>query len=408
MFDPAMTSPDCPPEDKSKGYKNGCPYTSFTPYWNYYCASPTSSCHASGDYANQIVLGALDGTSATQGFNFANTDFTKLAGKDRGEFVKKGTAYMHAWMYAIREFEDAIDDCVSGTPTNAQSTGPVHAWDEGVAFFVGSAMETTVKMFSRPDGFLAYTLGNKRCANYKTCGLDGESGDKQQSKQNSDLFVLFAEGQQKLVTGDCGGAVPIKDKIVEAMTVPLVQGALRYAHKMEHDSGATAKEAGEGAIFALAVLPQVHACNATSAATIEKHASMNNFYGAKTYDYSAVKEAFESCYHKLFSTYENPCKEIGGLYSSGAYLTESTPCSTAKLPGASSLPGYVAPVAPGAGGAGGAGGSGGSDGGLSTGGLVGIIIAAVIAAILLILVVYMCRKEKEGKPIFAPVAGTKA
>jgi hypothetical protein len=29
------------------------------------------------------------------------------------EVAQKATAYMGAWMYAIREFEDAIDDCTA-------------------------------------------------------------------------------------------------------------------------------------------------------------------------------------------------------------------------------------------------------------------------------------------------------
>ena len=56
---------------------------------------------------------------------------------------------MNAWMYAIREFEDAIDDCVScGTATcNEHSNDPsVHAWDEGVAFYAGSLEGTVVAL----------------------------------------------------------------------------------------------------------------------------------------------------------------------------------------------------------------------------------------------------------------------
>ena len=51
-------------------------------------------------------------------------------------------------MYAISEFEDAIDDCVSGSNSNGGSSGPVHACDQGVAFFVGSVMRTQFEMVS--------------------------------------------------------------------------------------------------------------------------------------------------------------------------------------------------------------------------------------------------------------------
>ena len=53
-----------------------------------------------------------------------------------------------------------------------------------------------------------------------------------------------------------------------------------------------AKERAEGAVFAAAVLPQVHACNAASAKTIYDNMNIN---GAAV-DFNAVKAAFEGCY----------------------------------------------------------------------------------------------------------------
>ena len=44
-------------------------------------------------------------------------DFTGKPDSMRKEVIKKGTAYMNAYMYAIREFEDAIDDCKAGCPS---------------------------------------------------------------------------------------------------------------------------------------------------------------------------------------------------------------------------------------------------------------------------------------------------
>ena len=47
------------PRDTSRGYANGCPYTSYLPYYNYY---------GQYDYANQIVTAALDGTVSREAF----------------------------------------------------------------------------------------------------------------------------------------------------------------------------------------------------------------------------------------------------------------------------------------------------------------------------------------------------
>ena len=58
----------------------------------------------------------------------------------------------------------------------------------------------------------------------------------------------------------CGSVRPLVDQIVSLMTVPLVQGALRYAYKNSQagDGMATPKNAAEGATFSAAVLPLVH------------------------------------------------------------------------------------------------------------------------------------------------------
>lgn len=330
------------------------------PYYDYY-----------GDYsyADSIVLAAFDKTKTS--FTNGNVDFTNGDGATddaRVEFIKKGTAYMNTWMYVIREFEDAIDDCTNGDLTaNAGSSGPVHAWDEGVGFYVGSIMapeDITGAQISSLDskGKLAYTLGNKRCKNFKTCGPDGNElyGE---AYANVKLMDLFNAGQHKLLVGKCADVVPIKDKIVSQMTVPLIQGTLRYAYKMAALSGG-AKERAEGAVFAAAVLPQVHACDAAAAKTIYDNMNVN---GAAV-DFNAVKAAFEGCYFQMGVK----CSEIGGLWNTGtsAYYNDNgfnaAPCTDSGDP-------------------------------LPPGALVGIIIAAVIAALALVFVCILIRREKKGK-----------
>ena len=83
---------------------------------------------------------------------------------------------------AIREFEDAIDDCKAGcvggingvgATCNSLSTAAVHAWDEGVAFYTGSREGAAAG--GSTDGVLSYRLAEKRCANFKTCGPNKDS-----------------------------------------------------------------------------------------------------------------------------------------------------------------------------------------------------------------------------------------
>ena len=52
---------------------------------------------------------------------------------------------------------------------------------------------------------------------------------------NSELFKaggLFAHGRDLLQQGECSKVRPIVEQIVSLMTVPLVQGTLRYAYRV--------------------------------------------------------------------------------------------------------------------------------------------------------------------------------
>lgn len=48
------------------------------------------------------------------------------------------------------------------------------------------------------------------------------------------MLELYKEGQVHLLDGDCGAAEDVKDKIIDLMGVPLVQGMLRYKPSSPH------------------------------------------------------------------------------------------------------------------------------------------------------------------------------
>ena len=107
----------------------------------------------------------------------------------------------------------------------------------------------------------------------------------------------------------CGSVRPLVDQIVSLMTVPLVQGALRYAYKNSQagDGMATPKNAAEGATFSAAVLPLVHHCN-TDNLKFGLFPDGVNATGSYS-DFAAVKAAFEDVYACLGIT----CAQVGGL-----------------------------------------------------------------------------------------------
>ena len=153
---------------QSKMYNGcpGCPYKHYSRFYDYY---------GDYDYADKWVSAALSASdmSFSSGRHSPNA-FSTLGNDARKEAIKKGTAYMNVWMYAVREFEDAIDDCQTCT-ANCNSfslnSGPVHAWDEGVAFYTGSLEGTD----GSGSGKMVYALADKRCQNFKTCGAAGDA-----------------------------------------------------------------------------------------------------------------------------------------------------------------------------------------------------------------------------------------
>merc|ERR1711988_272852 len=292
----------------------GCPYEHYSRFFNYY-----------GDYnyADKWVLAALDGTATSFSSGRGDADFSDVNDvATRREAVKKGTSYMNVWMYAIREFEDAIDDCLTCTSNcNEHSNyNAVHAWDEGVAFYTGSLEGTDLGGTSA--GEMPYRLAEKRCANFKTCGSKGDSTTGI-SKVNSDLFELFLEGEMLLSAGKCASVRPIVDQIVSKMTIPLVQGTLRYAYKVGSGSDSGLKAKAEGAVFAASVLPLVHYCDSLSDESTATTIYDNMGVGAASTGFAAVKSAFESNYGCLGIS----CAEVGGLYNGSAYSTDASPCT---------------------------------------------------------------------------------
>merc|ERR1719428_1093237 len=120
------------------------------------------------------------------------------------------------------------------------------------------------------SGKMLHALADKRCKNFGTCTAAGGS------KVNEELFKLFTKGKVALQQDKCDEAKPLKKSIVELMSVPLVQGSLRYAHKVAKLSGGS-KEFAEGAAFSAAILPRIHACSDEAAKTISENMNMENF-----------------------------------------------------------------------------------------------------------------------------------
>jgi len=286
----------------------GCPYKDFMYFYNYY---------GTGEYAHQFVEAAFEGTK-TQ-FTNGNADFSHYSFMGKEQFIKKSTACMNIFMYVIHGWEEALDDCEHGCLDS--NDGAAHSWDEGVCYYTGSIEGGPGD--TNTSGKLLHHLADKRCVDYKTCGVEGtDLGGT--AKLNYDLFSLFSVGNFQLLSGNCPAARTTTKEITKKMYVPMIQGAMRYAYKVGKMFGGE-KEQAEGAAFAAAVLPRVHAADPGAANIIYQNLKV----GATSTDFMSVKNAFQSVYQKMGVS----CTDIGGLWSDADnnYYAGMEPCDDATL-----------------------------------------------------------------------------
>jgi len=249
--------------------------------------------YGSSDYANEYIMAGF--ANGATSFTNGNSDFSSFGPIGQREIVKKGVQYLTAYMNVIEHLQGAVTLCESKSEDES-----ILSWDKAVALFYGT------------EGEMVYDMGDKRCVNFGTCGDDGTS------YVNSAIFEKFIEGQGDLADKKCDDVATIASTIIEHMAVPLVQGVIRAAYKLDIDDGEE-KQAAYGAVFSAAILPFVHACNADDAAVIH----MNMAPGANSTDFAAVKTAFENTYECL----NIDCAVVGGLVDDdGSYFEGAEPC----------------------------------------------------------------------------------
>merc|ERR1719311_1871052 len=115
---------------------------------------------------------------------------------------------------------------------------------------------------------MVHALAEKRCADFGTCA----SGRTGAAKANTKHLAFARQGRDKILAGDCFTVQDDLDGLVDQMTIPLIQGMLKYAYKADPanaagDCSATPITSGcekawaEGWAFAAAVLPRLNYCD---------------------------------------------------------------------------------------------------------------------------------------------------
>jgi len=259
------------------------------------------------------------------------------------QIVKKGAVYMNTWIYSLHELYSAVKKCKAGNVDLAG--GAPHAWDEYWAFYAGSLAGADGK----DSGQLSYALADKRQGNFGT-GIENQDplpswraeDDGANSNVNAALLWMTRAGWVNVKNGDCDAAEEKIPMIINQMTVPLVQGTLRYAWKSDpNGNNEVFKEAGQASgkplaelnAFGYSIVARVAACadgGPAAAETIAKNIAYPDMLAPGMESevvpdgFAAVKAAFEEHYECLGIT----CSDVGGLLdSNGDYVVGMEPCS---------------------------------------------------------------------------------
>jgi hypothetical protein len=136
-------------------------------------------------------------------------------------------------------------------------------------------------------------------------------------------------GRNKILSGDCFTVVTDFDGIVDQMTVPLIQGMLKYAFKADPakdqgscTSGSCDKEWAEGWAFAAAVLPRLHYCSYEIADLVRGNLDVANVAPMKD-GFAELKAQVESLYPCLGIT----CADVGEFQNSAGVYTGAEACT---------------------------------------------------------------------------------
>jgi hypothetical protein len=277
------------------------------------------------NYAHEFVQGAHESTT--------------LPDEMKKELIKKGIVYQGLWMQVVHNLDKGQRDC------------DVNFWDKGMAYYFGSLegeYQTSADIAYK--GNLLYALAQKRCSEFGTCATPTDRttlaavNDKIQSAaiDGSENYLYH-----QVACNDAGLELAFKG-MVSQMTVPLVQGMLKYAWKADPANGDScagqagndaatvatndasantdcAKSWAEGWAFAAAVLPQVHKCDATAATTIRANLDVTSTAGPMKDGVAAVKAAIEGVYDCLGIT----CTDVGAFQNSGQVKSGMAACTFA-------------------------------------------------------------------------------
>ena len=245
------------------------------------------------------------------------------------EALRLTTKYMHVWMYTIGTLQQAISKCYVDCGRRCDDM-PIREWDEAAAYYIGSLEKET----GEGKGYLLYDLADRTCATFRTCSKNDAQGYADAigtASVNKEIILEFQIGQHYLFKRQCDKANAVKERIVRLMRVPLVQATLfmaymRHTYFEDDNDDDAATDELKSATLAATILPIIHYCNQTDAATIFQNMQLKASSN-RTVDFVAVKQAFENNYECMGIT----CEDVGGVWESGDYGQFASPCVSKNM-----------------------------------------------------------------------------
>lgn len=327
--------------------KDKCPYPEYEKFYRYYGQMDYGAIWMKAALKGQSTSASGQSSSSSSPFTFVHgqEDFSKLPPQGRRVAVITAAVTMNVRTHVNRIMTEwAIDACRKQqqeqerecTSTESCFDAVAESWDQAVSLYVGSLVkgddgdhgdedheDDNDSSSSSSSGHLYYGMADELCRDFATCGPNGDALQGT-SAVNHDIIPQFQTGRVLLEKGSCSAAELTYGRIIHLMTVPLIQGALRSAFRLQFSAThkGDPEEQGRAVAFMASILPDLYSCSPQDADIV--YGELNLSSGKTTPDFFKVKEAFERNYMCMAVT----CEDVGGLYDheTDRYYDGASPC----------------------------------------------------------------------------------
>lgn len=289
--------------------------------------------YADPDYADKWFVAAASGNTTAFSGRRGNQDFSlrfRAPGRGRANALFLGTVVLHVWMAIVRELDYAVRSC--GVPCSESTNkfcadNAIGHLDAAAALYAGSLQGPS---HSSEGGVMVYALANLLASQMRTAKWAGNEV-RGPAYVNLELFWRMGEMQTALSKQDCTRANREKNEMIKIMKVPLAQGILRNSWVRVFETAATeaVRNTAEAraATYAAALLPLLHACDATAAQTVHEYTRVGGDIDEIGYD--ELRQVLEKQYSCLGIT----CAQVGGVWSNrrSSYEAGGEPCDDGSV-----------------------------------------------------------------------------